>query len=266
RAIAAALPRDADQGDPRAALAVNAASDHVRALTFALTEGMMPSNEGRGYVLRRILRRALTKMHSVGVHEPFLAAGVEAVVHSMGPRYPELRPRAALVKDIITAEETRFLDTLEQGMARLEGIFTAAKKSKVVSGADTFMLYDTFGFPPELTREMAEERGLSVDIAAFEAAMREQKDRARKGAKFRANQAASELVVLEAPIPKGTEFLGYDALECESNVYMMRKSGARKSHEFDPNKLIAVATRQTVFYPEGGGQVGDAGTISTPSE
>jgi alanyl-tRNA synthetase len=245
---------------------VNAASDHVRALTFALTEGMMPSNEGRGYVLRRILRRALTKMHSVGVHEPFLAGGVEAVVHSMGPRYPELRARAALVKDIITAEETRFLDTLEQGMSRLENIFDAASKSKVVSGTDTFMLYDTYGFPPELTREMAEERGLSVDIAAFEAAMSEQKTRARANAKFRSTPATSEVVVLEAPLPKGTNFLGYDALECESNVFMMRKSGGRKTHEFDPNKLISVATEKTVFYPEGGGQVGDAGTISTAGE
>ena len=266
RAIASALPRDTDSKDPRAALAVNAASDHVRALTFALAEGIMPSNEGRGYVLRRLLRRALTKMQPFGVHEPFLAGGVEAVVHAMGARYPELRSRAALVKDIITAEETRFLDTLEQGMNRLEGIFDAAKKSKVVSGTDTFMLYDTFGFPPELTHEMAAERGLSVDMNAYEVAMREQKDRARKGAKFRAHQTASELVVVEAPLPKGTDFLGYDALQCESHVFMMRKSGGRKTHEFDPNKLVAVATEKTVFYPEGGGQVGDAGTINTANE
>ncbi len=266
RAIAAALPRDTDSKDPRAALAVNAASDHVRALTFALAEGIMPSNEGRGYVLRRLLRRALTKMHPFGVHEPFLAAGVEAVVHSMGPRYPELRSRAALVKDIITAEETRFLATLVQGMTRLDGIFDAAKKRKVVSGADTFMLYDTFGFPPELTREMAEERGLTVDIAAFEVAMTEQKERARSHAKFRGNALTSEVVVVEAPLPKGTNFLGYDALECEANVFMMRKSGARKTLVFDPEKLITVATEKTVFYPEGGGQVGDAGTINTANE
>jgi len=266
RAIAAALPKNADAKDPRAALAVNAASDHVRALTFALAEGIMPSNEGRGYVLRRLLRRALTKMHPFGVREPFLANGVEAVVHSMGPRYPELRSRAALVKDIITAEETRFLDTLEQGMARLEGIFDAAKKTKQVSGTDTFMLYDTFGFPPELTREMAEDRGLSVDVPAFEAAMKEQKERARGSAKFRGNALTSEVTVIEAPVPKGTNFLGYDALECEAHVFMMRKSGARRTLTFDPNKLITVATEKTVFYPEGGGQVGDAGTIHTAHE
>ena len=268
RAIAAALPRDADSKDPRASLAVNAASDHVRALTFALAEGIMPSNEGRGYVLRRLLRRALTKMHPFGVHEPFLAAGVEAVVHSMGPRYPELRPRAALVKDIITAEETRFLDTLEQGMTRLAGIFDAAKKSKVVPGADTFMLYDTFGFPPELTREMAEERGLSVDITAFEAAMKEQKDRARKASfhKTEINDTGTGESAVDpfryTPIkdaPK-TEFLGYTDLTCDAFVSRIQDSQmARAARHGEPSSFVGITTDRTVFYPEGGGQVGDAG-------
>jgi alanyl-tRNA synthetase len=264
RAIAAALPRDADQRDPRCALAVNAASDHVRALTFALTEGMMPSNEGRGYVLRRILRRALTKMHSVGVHEPFMAAGVEAVVHSMGPRYPELRSRAALVKDIITAEETRFLDTLEQGMHRLDVIFDAATKTRAVSGADTFMLYDTFGFPPELTREMAEERGLSVDIAAFETAMKEQKERARKAAKFGRSHVplagTTESFVSKIMDVTRTEFLGYDLLECDAHVALIRDPRAdRVAKQNETSAFVEFTTDRTVFYPEGGGQVGDAG-------
>jgi alanyl-tRNA synthetase len=265
RAIAAALPRDLDSKDPRAALAVNAASDHVRALTFALAEGIMPSNEGRGYVLRRLLRRALTKMHPFGVHEPFLAAGVEAVVHSMGPRYPELRSRAALVKDIITAEETRFLDTLEQGMNRLAGIFDAAKKSKVVSGVDTFMLYDTFGFPPELTREMAEERGLAVDIAAFEAAMKEQRERARKAGKFGREHVpfagTTQDFITKIMDVDRTEFLGYDALECDAHVAAIRNARAdRVARQHEPGAFLEFTTDRTVFYPEGGGQVGDAGS------
>jgi alanyl-tRNA synthetase len=261
RAIAAALPRGTDSKDPRAALAVNAASDHVRALTFALAEGIMPSNEGRGYVLRRLLRRALTKMHPFGVRQPFLAHGVEAVVHSMGPRYPELRARAGLVKDVITAEETRFLDTLEQGMTRLQGIFEGASKSKTVSGTDTFMLYDTFGFPPELTREMAEERGLTVDIAAFEAAMKEQKDRARKASFHRSGPPGESITTRTVRAVPKTEFLGYDALECEANVAVIGDARAdRVARQHEPGAFIEFTTDRTVFYPEGGGQVGDAGS------
>ncbi|HET6349249.1 MAG TPA: alanine--tRNA ligase, partial [Candidatus Krumholzibacteria bacterium] len=259
RAIAAALPGDADANDPRAALAVNAASDHVRALTFALAEGIMPSNEGRGYVLRRLLRRALTKMNPFGVREPFLARGVEAVVHTMGPRYPELRSRAALVKDVITAEETRFLDTLEQGMNRLQTIFDAAGKKKTVSGADTFMLYDTFGFPPELTQEMAEERGLRVDMAAFEAAMKEQKERARKASFHRAGPGESVVTRTVRPVNR-TEFLGYEALECEAKIATLGDARAdRVARQHEAGSFLEFTTDRTVFYPEGGGQVGDAG-------
>jgi len=260
RAIAAALPRDADAGDPRASLAVNAASDHVRALSFALAEGIMPSNEGRGYVLRRLLRRALTKMHPFGVHEPFLAGGVDAVVHAMGPRYPELRTRAALVKDIITAEEKRFLDTLEQGMHRLQGIFDAARKSRVVAGADTFMLYDTFGFPPELTREMAEERGLMVDMPAFETAMREQKDRARRASFHRSGPADTTATRTIRSIAR-TEFLGYTKLECDAHIATIGDARAeRVARQHEPDTFFEFTTDRTVFYPEGGGQVGDAGS------
>jgi alanyl-tRNA synthetase len=124
------------------------------------------------------------------------------------------------------------------------------------------MLYDTFGFPPELTREMAEERGLGVDLAAFDAAMKEQKERARKGAKFREEGISSEVMVIDAPIPKRSEFLGYDQLDCVAGLFMMRKSGSRRDIVFDENH-VAVATERTVFYPEGGGQVGDAGTLQS---
>jgi alanyl-tRNA synthetase len=269
RAIASALPKSADAG--KAALAINAAADHVRALTFALAEGIMPSNDGRGYVLRRLLRRALTKMQPFGVREPFLARGVDAVVAAMSTRYPDLQSRAALVKDVITAEETRFLDTLEQGMNRLETLFDDArkKKRKTIAGADVFQLYDTFGFPPELTREMAQDRGLDADMAGFEKAMAQQKERARKSAKFQgADDAAAvgqgagatwNTRTLKA-IAK-TEFLGYEDLDCSAEIVSLGPARSDRAARVD-GAALEFTTDRTVFYPEGGGQVGDAGSAA----
>ncbi len=265
RAIAAALPKSADAG--KAALAINAAADHVRALTFALAEGIMPSNDGRGYVLRRLLRRALTKMQPFGVHEPFLARGVDAVVNAMSARYPDLQPRAALVRDVVTAEETRFLDTLEQGMSRLETLFDDArkKKRKTIAGTDVFQLYDTFGFPPELTREMAQDRGLDADMAGFETAMAQQKERARKSGKFsRAGEAGApgaEGTELRSDIKK-TEFLGYDELDCDAVAVSVGDARAERIARQDEGEFVELTTDRTVFYPEGGGQIGDAGSIA----
>jgi alanyl-tRNA synthetase len=263
RAIAAALPKGADT--KKAALAVNAASDHVRALTFALAEGIMPSNEGRGYVLRRLLRRALTKMHPFGVHEPFLARGVNAVVGAMGVRYPEIAQRAELVKEVVTAEEARFLDTLEQGLGRLEALFDGSKKKKIVPGADVFQLYDTFGFPPELTREMAQDRGLEVDMPGFEKAMAKQKERARQGATFhdRVEPKGTPETRAVTPIKKSvrrTDFVGYDALDTRAEVAAVADATpSRVARAGGEGDFVEITTDRTVFYPEGGGQVGDAG-------
>ncbi len=261
RAIAAALPKDADA--KKAALAINAASDHVRALTFALAEGIMPSNEGRGYVLRRLLRRALTKMHPFGVREPFLARGVNAVVTAMGARYPEIAQRVDLVKEIVTAEEARFLDTLEQGMGRLETLFEAAKKKKMVAGADVFQLYDTFGFPPELTREMAQDRGLDVNMKEFEKAMQEQKTRARKRATFHDEVPSKDEARVVTSIKQDvgrTDFVGYDALDTRAEVAgVADATPSRVAKAGVEGAFVEVTTDKTVFYPEGGGQVGDAG-------
>jgi alanyl-tRNA synthetase len=267
RAIAAALPKGADA--KKAALAINAASDHVRALTFALAEGIMPSNEGRGYVLRRLLRRALTKMHPFGVREPFLARGVNAVVSAMGGRYPEIAQRAELVKEVVTAEESRFLDTLEQGLGRLEALFDGAQRSKkkTVAGADVFQLYDTFGFPPELTREMAQDRGLDVDVKGFEKAMAEQRERARKGGKFQASVTANDSAgtrdsgeIRLRPSVSRTEFIGYDALDTRAEVVGVANANpGRAARIGGEGDFVEITTDRTVFYPEGGGQVGDAG-------
>ncbi len=224
----------------------------------------MPSNDGRGYVLRRILRRALTKMQPFGVREPFLARGVDAVVQSMSARYPELAGRASFVKERITAEEARFQDTLEQGMNRLETLFddARAKKRKQIAGADVFQLYDTFGFPPELTREMAQDRGLDVDTAGFEKAMAEQKERARRGAKFQT--VAGEAVKIGPVTIKDvarTEFLGYEELDCSAEIVSLGPARSDRAAKVD-GAALEFTTDRTVFYPEGGGQVGDAGSAA----
>ena len=267
RAIAAALPKGADA--KKAALAINAASDHVRALTFAIAENITPSNEGRGYVLRRLLRRALTKMHPFGVREPFLARGVNAVVTSMGGRYPEIAQKVDFIKQVVTGEEARFQDTLELGMGRLEVLFDAAKKSKIIDGADVFQLYDTFGFPPELTREMAQDRGLDVDMPSFEKAMAEQKDRARKGGKFHHAEieetpiGLSDSVTVIKPKITHTEFAGYDSLDTTAEVAEVRVASPNRVAKVGAEgALVEITTDRTVFYPEGGGQIGDAGRAS----
>jgi len=244
-----------------ATVAINVAADHVRALTFALTEGIMPSNEGRGYVLRRLLRRALTKMQPFGVKEPFLAAGVDAVVATMSKRYPELAGRGRLVGEIITAEEERFLSTLEQGMDKMGSIVERAVGAgrKAIDGRDAFLLYDTYGFPLELTEELAEEKGLVVERGGFDAAMTEQRERARR-ASFHTSALGGRFVEVEKGGPVApTEFIGYDALSCEASV--VAYGLAEKSEGNDAGEAgVEFVTDRTVFYAESGGQVGDTGT------
>ena len=259
-AIESALPRDADRD--AAARAVNAAADHVRALTFALAEGIAPSNEGRGYVLRRLLRRALTKMYPFGVREPFLARGVDAVVDTMKVRYPELESRRTPVREMVAAEEKRFLETLEQGMNRIEALLEDARRSKAkaLRGEDVFQLYDTYGFPPELTAEIARDAGLDVDREGFEAAMERQRERARAASFHTAGDGggprAFHLFVEDAP---PSEFVGYDALECDARALGVRPAPEARRRRLDLDEAVEVTTDRTVFYPEGGGQVGDAG-------
>jgi alanyl-tRNA synthetase len=255
-AIGRVLPDDKTR--EKAAVAINVASDHVRALTFALAEGIVPSNEGRGYVLRRLLRRALTKMQPYGVREPFLAGAVDVVVDKMGGRYPEIIGRAALVKEMITAEEERFLSTLEQGISKLETVLEETKTGgkRLVKGADAFLLYDTFGFPLELTEELAEDRGLTVDRAGFEFEMAQQKERARKGSHFAAARNGDNPFIDLAPA-EATKFTGYEDTENKARLVAYRiieKTGEDNSAALD------FITDRTVFYAESGGQVGDAGS------
>jgi alanyl-tRNA synthetase len=240
-------------------LAVNVACDHLRALVFALSDGVMPSNEGRGYVLRRLLRRALTKMHPFGVRKPFLSTAVGAVVDTMSARYPELRQRAGLVKNVINAEEEHFLSTVEQGWNKFQEVIERSRtgKSRTFPGKDAFTLYDTFGFPLELTSELAAETGLQVDVAAYQAEMAAQKERSRKhhmaaiGETVRRGDRGPGVGVELKPVVE-TEFLGYDRLSCEAAFGRVDVFG-------DDGRVIEATTDRTVFYPEGGGQVGDTG-------
>jgi alanyl-tRNA synthetase len=243
-------------------LALNVACDHLRALVFALSDGVMPSNEGRGYVLRRLLRRAVTKMHPFGVRKPFMSAAVGTVVNMMAERYPELRQREGLAKNVITAEEEHFLSTVEQGWNRFQEVVEASRKSKsgAFPGKDAFTLYDTFGFPLELTSELASETGLVVDVEAYQLEMTAQKERSRKhhlavmGEAVSRDDRAAEGVGVELKAIAETEFLGYTELACDAAFGRVDFLGA-------DGRVIEATTDRTVFYPEGGGQVGDTGVI-----
>ena len=264
QAVVRALP---DGREPAAARQpVNVAADHVRALTFALAEGILPSNEGRGYILKRLLRRAVTKLHPFGVCRPFMASAVDAVVAVMKNRYPELPGRAGLVKEVVTAEEERFLSTLEQGLDKLQSIIKRSQKKglEAVAGKDAFLLYDTFGFPIELTEELAEEVGLRVDVDGFTAAMADQKTRGRQQS-FHIGGSGKLMEFVELRELKDTKFLGYDSLICEAAVCAFRiapdPAGKGKKEAVKNRPIVEVVTDRTVFYAESGGQVGDVGLV-----
>ncbi|NUQ13462.1 MAG: alanine--tRNA ligase, partial [Gemmatimonadaceae bacterium] len=240
-------------------------ADHARAVAFLLADGVFPSNEGRGYVLRRILRRAVRHAWLLGRREPTLVRVVGTVIDTMAGVYPELRQRAAHIIETTRAEEERFLATIDGGMKRFDEIaplHTTQGSTAVrgtISGDDAFRLYDTFGFPIDLTELMARERGYTVDIAGFEAALgrqREQSQEERKARKLTLGvDALADLTAWErkdgADLP-ATAFVGYDTVEIETQVTAVRHlDGGR----------VAVLLRETPFYAESGGQVSDGGEI-----
>jgi alanyl-tRNA synthetase len=225
-------------------------ADHIRALSFAIADGIIPSNEGRGYVLRRILRRAVRYGRTLDFHEPFFFKLVDVVAKKMGDVFPELRAKQSRIKETIKLEEEAFNKTLDTGIGQFmlkagTGMFT------VVGGDVAFELYDTYGFPLDLTELMARERGLAVDVAGFEKLMEQQRERARKA------QKKEQISVEEGELKtEPTKFLGYDFLEAEAVVDTVL-SGKK------PNELNIVVDR-TPFYAEMGGQVGDRGLLHVP--
>jgi alanyl-tRNA synthetase len=250
--LAPIIERIRGLSDKQLTLSERVIADHIRAACFVMLERITPSNEGRGYVLRRLIRRATVHARRLNMHS-HLGGVVDEVVKVMEVPYPELREQQAIIRDGINSEEERFQRTLEQGMELFERM--VAKLGQMIPGSDAFQLHDTFGFPFDLTRELAQERGIQVDEEAFRAAMAEQRERSRaKGTKHIA--AAKDL--------PGSEFTGYGELVTESAITAMRKDGVATEVATEGD-VVEVFLERSPFYAESGGQVGDTGTITTPS-
>jgi len=235
-------------------------ADHIRSLTFAITDGAFPSNEGRGYVLRRLLRRAYRFGRELGFHEPFLYRLVGIVIREMGEAFPEITQRRMYVEEVIQSEEERFGATLEQGIEKFTAMVDACKKGggTVLSGSDVFTLYDTYGFPMDLTRLMAEEQQVSIDEAGYERLMAGQKTRAREARK--ADEGLSPEGWTELRPTSGTEFVGYDHETCTVSICRYKITD-----ENDDDISLLLVLDKTPFYAESGGQVGDSGFLKSAS-
>jgi len=228
-------------------------ADHIRSCAFLIVDGVLPSNEGRGYVLRRIVRRAIRHGHRLGMREPFFHRLVADLEAEMGQAYPELAERRAVVERILRQEEDRFAVTLDQGMGMFEGEL-ALLRGSIVPGEVVFRLYDTFGFPEDLVADVARERGLSVDHEGFEREMAAQRERARSGSRFAAVRDRRDAV------EGASEFTGYDRLRDRARVVGLYVDD-QPVKVLDPEDHGAVVLERTPFYPEGGGQVGDRGHL-----
>ncbi|MDT3500789.1 alanine--tRNA ligase [Stenotrophomonas maltophilia] len=233
-------------------------ADHIRACSFLIVDGVLPSNEGRGYVLRRIIRRALRHGWMLGVRQPFFSKLVPTLVAQMGEAYPELPAAADTVTRALQAEEERFAETLDAGMKIFEDVAARAGNG-VIPGGDAFRLYDTYGFPLDLTQDIARERDLTVDIAGFDAAMEQQRETARAAGKFGGGVTLpAELVATLSP----TVFLGYDRLQADGLTVLALLKEGRPVQSASAGDAVIVITNQTPFYAESGGQVGDTGVMT----
>jgi alanyl-tRNA synthetase len=258
RAIADLTGAD-PQGPMKASLRVIA--DHLRASSFLIADGVLPSNEGRGYVLRRIMRRAMRHGQLLGAKEPLMWRLVWALVREMGQAYPELVRAEKTIEETLRLEETRFRKTLDRGIGILEEKSSTLKKGDMFDGETAFTLYDTYGFPLDLTQDALRNRGISVDIASFTDAMEQQKAKAR-ASRFSSGETATETIWFGLREKLGpTEFLGYETEIAEGVVGALVKDGAEVS-ELKTGESGAIVFNQTPFYAESGGQVGDLGTIS----
>jgi alanyl-tRNA synthetase len=234
--------------------------DHTRAVTFLVGDGVLPSNEGRGYILRRVLRRAVRHGHFLGLKEPFLAETARVVTEIMGEAYPELVARRDFILRVIDLEERRFRETLSEGLERLD-LLLDGLSGKVVPGEEAFRLYDTFGFPLDITKDRAAERGFAVDEDGFKSAMEKQRERARKATKFGLDAWQETYRTLSLP---ETAFLGYEATAAESSVLNIMREGAAVDLA-EAGDAVEIVLDRTPFYAESGGQVGDTGMLTGPS-
>ncbi|WP_405211026.1 alanine--tRNA ligase [Dokdonia sp. Asnod2-E02] len=235
-------------------IAVRVIADHVRAVSFSIADGQLPSNTGAGYVIRRILRRAIRYGFTfLDTKEPFIYKLVSTLVNQMGDAFPELEAQKNLITNVIREEEASFLRTLDKGLILLDNVI-ANTSGDTVSGDKAFELYDTYGFPIDLTALILSEKNLKLDEAGFEAALKEQKDRSRAATKVETD----DWNILQEDSEE--EFIGYDTLEASVKITRYRKTESKKDGE-----LYQLVFNLTPFYPEGGGQVGDKGYLETPS-
>ncbi|HUQ13595.1 MAG TPA: alanine--tRNA ligase [Novosphingobium sp.] len=238
-------------------------ADHLRSTSFLLADGVLPSNEGRGYVLRRIMRRAMRHAHLLGAKDPLMHRLVPALVTEMGQAYPDLVRAQPLIEDVLAREEARFRQTLDKGLRLLDDEAGSLREGDALPGETAFKLYDTYGFPYDLTEDALRARGISVDREGFDAAMARQKAAARAAWKGSGETGSDELWFDLAERHGGTEFTGYSSTEGEGEVLALIKDGVEIASAEAGDEVI-VLTNQTPFYGESGGQTGDAGTISTP--
>lgn len=235
-------------------------ADHIRTISFAIADGALPANEGRGYVLRRLLRRAVRFSQSLDIHEPFMYRLVDIVADIMEPYYPNVKEKANFIKRVVKSEEQRFHETLEEGMSILNNLIAKAKgQTNEISGEDAFKLYDTYGFPIELTEEMAAQEDLSVDMAGFETEMSKQRERARQA------RQSSESMQVQSEVLKNittdSTFVGYDVMDKVTTITDIIANG-EQVEEAEAGDTIYFILSETPFYAVSGGQVADYGTIS----
>ncbi len=245
--------------DDKSDISLRVITDHIRSTTFMIGDGVMPSNEGRGYVLRRLLRRAARHGRLLGYNKPFLYEICSTVIKENESAYPELREKEEFITKLIRVEEENFAKTIEQGFAMLDSIITAGDV-KMLSGEDTFKLNDTFGFPVDLTKEILAEKGIGVDTERFYELLSEQKKRSRDARKNAGADAwvsdSVDLADIEA-----TEFVGYTDYECDTKIKAIIVNGERETAAGEGDKAVVVLSK-TPFYAESGGQVGDTGVIT----
>ena len=234
-------------------------ADHIRAVSFLIADGVMPSNEGRGYVLRRVIRRAVRHGNKLGAQSDFFYKMVAPLVAEMGEAYPELTAKQSVIENAIQKEEAQFAKTLAQGLRLLATELETLKDGDTLSGAAAFKLYDTYGFPLDLTADITRERGIVIDEDEFDEHMQEQRERARDAGKFDVDY--SSVIQVEAP----TEFIGYDQLNDDNITIVALYQDGNPVDTLEEGSEGVIVLDRTPFYAEGGGQVGELGQISTPS-
>jgi len=256
--------------DAKTDISVRVITDHIRSTVFMISDGVLPSNEGRGYVLRRLLRRAARHGRMIGIKGLFLNELCDTVIQESKAAYPELEENKDYIKKVIKNEEERFNKTIDQGMAILSGLIENIEKSegeKVLSGAEAFRLNDTFGFPFDLTKEILEEAGIGIDEAGFRALLKEQADRAREARKKNNNISWADDLFQSLEVA-ATEFVGYSELTVETEIVAMAENNefvdaVSFEEEAEDAQTVLVVMNKTPFYAEAGGQVSDKGVIET---